>query len=108
MVLAIEKNDLKLFVALGGASSADLNFSMSTDGVFPLLIATAKGLYEMVDYMLTNKNTDVNMRDKNGVNAFWIACWFGNVDIMRLLIANKCDPNVTNENGSNALHIAVK
>ena len=46
--------------------------------------------------MLENKNTDINMQDKNGVNAFWISCWFGHVDLMRLLLAKRADWKTTN------------
>lgn len=42
------------------------------------------------------------------MNAFWIAAWFGRVDTMRQLLSMRVDPFSTNQNGSNALHIAVK
>ena len=40
---AIDKKDKGMFVKFGGASYADLNFSISKDGVFPLLIVAADG-----------------------------------------------------------------
>jgi ankyrin repeat protein len=42
------------------------------------------------------------------VNAFWIAAWFGRVETMRKLLSMHVDAHATNQNGSNALHIAVK
>lgn len=43
MVTAIEKGDKFQFEKLGGLMSMDLNFDITTDGIFPLLLATAKG-----------------------------------------------------------------
>jgi ankyrin repeat protein len=89
--LAIEKDDYTVFLSLGGATTLDLNFNVSSDGVFPLLIASAKGQLKMVELMLENRNLDINKTDSNGVNAFWIAAWSGHVDIMRRLAAKRID-----------------
>ena len=62
---------------LGGANSADLNFSIGADGMFLLLIAAAKGYDEMINLMLQNQRLDINKTDKFGVNAFWIAAFYG-------------------------------
>jgi hypothetical protein len=40
---AIETGDKVKFEQLGGATDADLNFEITSEGVFPLLIACAKG-----------------------------------------------------------------
>ena len=76
--------------------------------MFPLLIAVAKGYYDIAELMLKNKSLDVQMKDRNGVNAFWLAAWFGHIDIMRLLGAAQVDVLAANQNGSNALHVSVK
>ncbi len=93
---------------MGGATTADLNFQISLDGVFLLMIAAAKGYIDLIDLMSQNSTLDVNKTDKNGVNAFWIAAWFGRVETMRKLLSMHVDAHATNQNGSNALHIAVK
>ena len=72
------------------------------------MIASAKGYLDMIDLMSQNESIDVNKTDKNGVNAFWIAAWYGRVETMRKLLSMRVDPLATNQNGSNALHIAVK
>ncbi len=46
MVEAIERGDKFTFEKLGGLLTFDLNFEITTDGIFPLLLATAKGEYE--------------------------------------------------------------
>ncbi len=49
------------------------------------------------------------MKDKFGINSFWIAAYYGHVDIIRFFCKNTMiDLHTTNENGSNALHIACK
>ena len=40
---AIETSNYKEFEDLGGLSEVDLNFSITTEGIFPLLVAVAKG-----------------------------------------------------------------
>ena len=41
----------------------------------------------MVEMMVKNKNIDLNMRDKYGINAFWIAAFYGYVEIVKLLMS---------------------
>lgn len=72
------------------------------------MIASAKGHIDLIELMSQNCTIDVNKTDKNGVNAFWIAAWFGRVETMRKLLSLRVDPLAINQNGSNALHIVVK
>jgi ankyrin repeat protein len=51
--------------------------------MFLLLIAAAKGFTEIIELMWSNSGLDVNKQDAQGVNAFWVAAWFGRVDVMR-------------------------
>jgi hypothetical protein len=48
LVRAVENDDKEQFAALGGATIADLNFNISSDGMFLLLIAAAKGYIEII------------------------------------------------------------
>lgn len=43
IVEAIEKSDKFSFEKLGGSTDFDLNFEITTEGIFPLLVACAKG-----------------------------------------------------------------
>ena len=63
---------------------------------------------DFVELMLKNKTININRTDSYGINAFWIAAFYGHPEIMRLLIARGADIFARNHNGSNALHIAVK
>lgn len=50
----------------------------------------------------------MNKTDVNGVNAFFMAAWYNRLEAMRKLMSLRCDITAVNQNGSNALHIAVK
>ena len=51
---------------------------------------------------------NINKTDKYGINAFWIASFYGNIEVMKRLVDRGADIFARNHNGSNALHIAVK
>jgi len=82
---------------LGGATTADLNFAISKDGVFPLQVAAAHGKYsyshvitllnslEILNLVLSNPGLDVNKVDNYGVNAFWVAAYHNNVEVLLIL-----------------------
>jgi len=72
------------------------------------MIAAAKGNIQMLNLMLANRTLDINKKDKFGVNAFWIASFYGKLDFMGILRDHGADVYATNQNSSNALHIAVK
>lgn len=58
--------------------------------------------------MLQNSSLQINKKDSHGVNAFWIAAYYGEIHIMSILKDKKIDIHVRNESQSNALHIATK
>ncbi|TNV82090.1 hypothetical protein FGO68_gene1920 [Halteria grandinella] len=105
---AIEKGDTRQFTALQGNTSADLNFDISKEGAFPLMIVASTGDIDMLSLMLQNQTIDVNRKDRFGVNAFWIAAFNEHIDIMKKLAHAGIDIHCKNQNGSNAMHIAVK
>jgi ankyrin repeat protein len=70
---------------LDGNKFADLNFEVSKDGTTLLMVGAAKGHLAVVELMVQNKGIQLNRTDNFGVNAFWIAAFYGQVDIMNLL-----------------------
>lgn len=46
---------------------------------------------DMVQLMLKNEDIDINKTDRYGVNAFWIAAFYGNTQVMKLLIGKGVD-----------------
>lgn len=65
---------------------------------------------EIVKYLLSSQNIrlDINQLDCHGVNCFWVAAYHNFHHMLNLLMVNGCNMKVTNEIGSNSLHIAVK
>ena len=50
------------------------------------MTAVAKGDIEIVKLLLKNNSLDLNVIDENsGVNAFWLACLYGQGSIMKEL-----------------------
>ena len=58
--------------------------------------------------MLENKLVDINKKDAEGLNAFWVACRYGHGDVMRVLAEKDIDILNTDKKGFNVLHIAAK
>ena len=58
--------------------------------------------------MLENKKLDVNKKDENGLNSFWIAARYGNGEIIRVLAEAGIDIYNTDKRGNNALHLSAK
>jgi ankyrin repeat protein len=58
--------------------------------------------------MLCNPGLNLDKKDKNGVNAYFIAAYHGNIAVMKRLMEKGINMFQKNVNGSNVLHIAVK
>lgn len=50
------------------------------------MVAAAKGSIQMLNLMLANRALDINKQDRNGVNSFWLASFYGNIDFMQILV----------------------
>ena len=61
----------------------------------------------MVATLLRNPKINVDKKNREGLNAFWIACSHGFNKIMVLLASKKIDLLVKSDNGMNALHLAT-
>lgn len=58
--------------------------------------------------MLENKMLDIQKLDKEGLNAFWIACRYGHGSVMRILAEHGIDIFCRDKHGFNVLHLASK
>jgi len=108
IMYAIQSINMHYFVDLGGVVYYDINFDHKSTGGFPLKVAAAKGSPTFVRLMLENKMLDINKKDTEGVNAFWIAARFGHGGVMGVLAENGIDVLNTDSKGYNALHVAAK
>jgi ankyrin repeat protein len=73
-----------------------------------LKLAAAKGSEAFVSLMLQNKSLDINKKDSDGLNAFWIACYFGHGKVMSCLAEAGVDVFNIDPKGNNVLHIAAR
>jgi ankyrin repeat protein len=60
IMMAVEYGDKEDFIRYGGSTGEDINFEVTRDGAFPLLIACAKGNMEFINLMLINPKLEVN------------------------------------------------
>ena len=51
----------------------------------PIISAASKGSEEMINLILENKNINIHMVNEHGVNAFWVAAFYGHGTIMTIL-----------------------
>jgi hypothetical protein len=61
----------------------------------------------MVFQLLRNPKLNINAKNFDGVNTFWIACQLGAANMITLLASKKIDLLNVSEHGMNALHLAV-
>lgn len=92
---------------LGGVTYYDINCDAKNG--FPLKIAAAKGSEKFVRLMLENRMLDIQKKDAEGLNAFWVACRYGHGKVMRVLAEAGIDVNIVDKKeGLNVLHLACK
>lgn len=58
--------------------------------------------------MLENQFIEINKEDNMGINSFWIACFYGHGNVMKVLAEKGIDIFCTNQKGLNVLHLASK
>ena len=102
---------VKLDVA-GVREIKDINFLMEvTKGHYytPLMFAAVKGSSDAIKILVENQSIDINLRDrKTGVNAFWLAAFYGRGNCLRILAEAGSDIMVKHKiSGANAVHIAI-
>ena len=62
----------------------------------------------MIQLLLKNVNLDLNVTDDlTGVNAFWLACFYGHGLIMKELANAGADVFNVNKEGINVLHLSI-
>ena len=86
--LALKNNDLNsLKIEIN--DNINLNFDIEVEkGMFytPLMYCAANGRSKCMKILLTNKSLIINQNQQmSGVNAFWIAAYFGHSECLKLL-----------------------
>ncbi|MDI7224793.1 ankyrin repeat domain-containing protein [Leptospira santarosai] len=77
------------------------------DGNSPLLLAVSRDLStDFVEILIKSGGAKVNDTDRNGISALSTACFNQNLPMIKLLIRNKADLMIKDNDGSNLLIIA--
>ncbi|VDI49724.1 Hypothetical predicted protein [Mytilus galloprovincialis] len=73
-----------------------------------LLVMSAEGFVEYVEFFLGLEKTLVNLKDNCGQTALHKACLHGHTDVAKLLLDNGASIDLTDNNNETALYIACK
>jgi uncharacterized protein len=87
------------------AQNPDVINTLNEDGNSPLILACYKGNYEVADYLIQNVK-DINYANAMGT-ALMAATVKNEIPIVKLLLDNKANPDVTDVKGTTALHYAT-
>jgi ankyrin repeat protein len=86
-------------------SNPDVINTVNDDGNSPLIIACYKGNYEVAAYLIQNVK---NINYASGMGTALMAATVKNdLQLVKLLLENKANPDVTDANGTTALHYSA-
>ncbi|XP_024070179.1 KN motif and ankyrin repeat domain-containing protein 3 isoform X3 [Terrapene carolina triunguis] len=89
-------------------SMGNVNAKASQAGQTALMLAVSHGRQEMVEAVLAC-GADVNLQDEEGSTALMCACEHGRLETVRLLLAQPaCDVSIVDNDGNNAVAIALE
>lgn len=101
---AVNENNIRL-INLLISSEANVNESICQ---FPLLsVAVERNFVEVIRAFTRVNNLDVNLRDFKKNTALHIACGFGRLNIVKLLVERGFDINAKNIGSYTPLHLAL-
>jgi len=86
-------------------SGADLEYHEKRNSWTPLIIAASWGYIDIVNKLIEHK-ADLNSQGQNGDTAMYVACET-KYDVIKLLLENGADPNISTKLGSTALMTAA-
>ncbi|KAM4722956.1 KN motif and ankyrin repeat domain-containing protein 4 [Rhinophrynus dorsalis] len=105
--LASAETDEDMEVVLTLLNHGNVNLCATQGGQTALMLGVSHGRSDMVNVLL-NCGADVNLQDEDGESALMIACQLGNVEIVKLLLAQpECDTELTDKSGNSALSIVA-
>ncbi len=99
-----ERGDTKRVIYLVEEYAPDLN-KKNKRGATPLIIASASGSKDVVQYLLS-KEIDINTTDKSGNTAILSSLLRGHLEITKILLEKKPKLNLKNKKGTTPLLIS--
>jgi hypothetical protein len=73
-----------------------------------LLRAVENSYWDIVDILISAKDFNIHIKDKNGANILHYLSQYSNVELLERVLKMKLDINAVNNEGSTPLHIAIK
>ena len=77
----------------------DVNSRTSQEQMTALHLASFQGLTEVVDFLVKQKNIDINALDNPQCTPLFYACASGHTCVAEILLKCDADPNLNNEIG---------
>uniref|UniRef100_UPI00398F61B4 KN motif and ankyrin repeat domain-containing protein 3 n=1 Tax=Pristiophorus japonicus TaxID=55135 RepID=UPI00398F61B4 len=106
--LAAMETDAEMNVVRQLFSLGNVNAKASQAGQTALMLAVSHGRIEMVKALL-DCGADVNSQDNEGSTALMCACEHGRAEIVKVLLDQPdCNISLTDNDGSNALSVALQ
>eukprot|EP00112_Aurelia_sp_Birch-Aquarium-sp1_P010726 Seg2284.4 transcript_id=Seg2284.4/GoldUCD/mRNA.D3Y31 product=Inversin protein_id=Seg2284.4/GoldUCD/D3Y31 len=85
----------------------DVNSRTSREQMTALHLASFQGLTEVVDFLVKQKNIDINALDNPQCTPLFYACASGHTRAAEILLKCDADPNLNNEIGESPSHCAA-
>jgi len=101
LMLAANTNDLKIADAL-----IDNGASVNRKGWTPLHYAASKGHVAMMHVLIDN-DAYIDAESPNGTTPLMMAAFYGTPNAVKLLLEEGADPTLRNQDGNNALEMAL-
>jgi ankyrin repeat protein len=92
---------------VGKGKGTDINFRITKDGITPLMLACTTGYIDIVKMLIVNPLLNMNQEDSAGINAIYVAGYYGQLEILQLLMdyGGIAKPS---HKGTSILHVACK
>ncbi|EGG13955.1 hypothetical protein DFA_11716 [Cavenderia fasciculata] len=87
-------------------NSNEVNYQCKLNGWTPLMLACQGAHYDVVDFLLTNQNIDVDIQNRIGDTSLMIACNNSYAGVVERLLQKGANPNIPNQLGTTPLMIS--
>nr|XP_020663414.1 KN motif and ankyrin repeat domain-containing protein 4 [Pogona vitticeps]XP_020663415.1 KN motif and ankyrin repeat domain-containing protein 4 [Pogona vitticeps] len=106
--LASAETDEEMEVVKKLLKEGNVNIRASQGGQTALILGVSHDREDMVKALLSC-DADINLQDDSGLSPLMVASQYGNIEIVKLLLAHPgCDTTLTDKAGNSALSLALK
>ncbi|GAM21354.1 hypothetical protein SAMD00019534_045290 [Acytostelium subglobosum LB1] len=106
ILIAAYYNDLTGVKTLIEEGGHDMNHQCNVKKWTPLMLAAQCGGTEVVDYLLEQRNIQLDRQNNDGMTALFIASMSSNPDLVIKLLIKGANPNLANNEGTTPLMVA--